>query len=115
MKEEPIHMDTEVLLEIRDAEKKADEIIKRAQSEKESMIKEASAISSKLIASKESEIMKQQEKKLAEFREKSRIIKDEKISESRTAVKQLKAKADKNAAKATDFVMKKFEEMILGA
>ncbi len=112
MKEEESHMDTEVLMEIRDAEKKADDIIERAKGEKDSIIQEASLNSSKLLESKEDEIIKQQEKKLSEFRDKSKLIKEEKISESRNTIKQLKSNADKNAAKAVDFAMKKFEEMV---
>ena len=105
-------METEVLLEIKDAEKKADEIAERAKKEKESIIREGIANSSKMIVSKEDEIMKLQEKKIADFREKSKLIWEEKIAEGKSTVKQLKSKSDKSSAKAADFILKKLEEMI---
>ena len=105
-------MEAEILGEIKEAEQMADEIIERAKREKESIISKAIADSAKLIADKKEEIRKSQEKKLMEFREKAKLIKEEKLGESKIAVKQLKAKAEKNIPKAVDFVMKKFEEMI---
>ena len=55
---------------------------------------------------------KAQEKKIMDFREKASLIKEEKLAEGRTTVKQIKAKAEKNVAKAVGYVLKKFEEMI---
>ena len=105
-------MEAEILSEIRDAEKKADDIIGRAKREKEAILQEAARNSSKLLASKEEEIKKLQEKKIMEFRDKSRLIKDEKIAEGKSTARQTKAKAEKNIAKAVEFVMKKFDEMV---
>lgn len=105
-------MEAEILLEIRDSEKKADELIERAQKEKEAILQEAAKSSSKLLAEKEAEIRKSQEKKIVDFRDKSRLMKGEKSAEGRTLSKQLKAKAEKNAAKAAELIIKKFEEMI---
>ena len=105
-------MEAEILSEIRDAEKKADDIIGRAKREKEAILQEAARNSSKLLASKEEEIKKLQEKKIMEFRDKSRLVKDEKIAEGKSTARQTKAKAEKNIAKAVEFVMKKFDEMV---
>jgi len=105
-------METEILSEIRASEKKADEILERAKREKELIIQEAARNSAKLLSEKGEEIKKAKEKKIADFREKARLIREEKLAEGKTAVKQLKAKAEKNIAKAAEFVIKKFEEAI---
>ena len=106
------HMETEILSEIKDSEQKADDIIERAKREQESILHESMVSSSKLLFDKENELNKLQEKKIADFREKSKLVKEEKIAEGKAQVKQLKAKAEKNISKAVDFVLKKFEEMI---
>ena len=105
-------MEAEILTEIIESEKRADETIEGAKREKESIIQEALADSSKLLAAKEEEIRKLQEKKIADFRDKAKLIREEKMAESRNAIKQIKAKADKNAAKSVDFIIKKLEERI---
>ena len=105
-------MEAEILTEIRESEKKADEIIQRANVEKERILHEARANSSKLLASKEEEIRKAQEKKLMELRDKSRLISEGKLVEGKNAAKQLKVRAEKNIPKAVDLILKKFEEMI---
>ena len=105
-------MEAEILIEIKEAEKKADEIIERAKVEKEYIIKEAVAKSSKMLASAVEETFKLQEKKLADFKEKSKLVREEKVAESKTTIKQLKAKSEKNMPIAVDFVLKKFEETI---
>ena len=105
-------MEAEILSEIRDSEKKADEIIERAKREKETILHQAAVNSSRLLAAKQDEIRKLQEKKLTEFRDKSKSLKEEKLAEGDNIAKQLRAKAEKNIPKAFDFVMKKFEEMI---
>lgn len=105
-------METEILTEIRESEKKADEILERGKREKESIIQDSIKNSSKLLSEKEEEIRKSQEKKIMDFREKTRLIREEKLAEGKTAVKQLKAKAEKNIAKAAELVIKKFEEAI---
>ena len=105
-------MEAEILIEIRDAEKKAEEIIERAKRQKEAVLHEAVINSSKLLAEKKEEIKKFQEKKISEARDKSKLLKEEKLKEASTAVKQLKAKTGKNIGKSVDFVVNKFEEMI---
>lgn len=105
-------METEILSEIKDSEKRADEILERARREKESIVQEALRNSSKLLSDKEAEIKKLQEKKIADFREKAKLIKDEKLAEGRNSAKQLKAKAEKNIAKAVELAARKFEEAI---
>ena len=105
-------MEAEILTEIKDAEKRADEIIERAKSEKERMLQEAIRNSSRLLGEKENEIKKLQEKKVIDFRDKARLIKEEKLTEGKAAVKQLKAKGEKNIAKAVELVINKFEEAV---
>ena len=105
-------MEAEILIDIRDSEKKAGEILENARREAESIVQEAAGNSSKLMAAKEEEARKLQEKKIMEFRGKAKLIREEKLSDGKAAVKQLKAKAEKNIPKAVGIVMQKFEEMI---
>mgnify|MGYP001560875542 CR=1 FL=1 len=106
-------MEAEILSEIRESEKKADEIIERAKREKEVIIQEAIRNSTKLFAAKEEEIRKAQEKKIMDFREKAKLIKEEKIADGKATVKQARAKAEKNIAKAAELVMKMSEIFIM--
>lgn len=105
-------MEAEILIEIKDSEKKSDEIVERAKKESESIINEAMANSSKQLNEKEAEIRKLQDKRILDFRDKSRLIKEEKHAEGRNSVKQLKTKSERNIPKAVEFVMKKFEELV---
>ena len=57
-------MEAEILLEIKDTEKKADETIEKAKREAESIVQEAIRNSSRLLAAKQDELRKIQEKRL---------------------------------------------------
>ncbi len=103
--------ETEILSEIRDSEKKSEEIIERAKVEYKRILDDAKRNSLKLLAAKKQEISKLQQKKLMDFRAKAGLVKAEKVKEGKKAANQAKAKAEKNAGKAVEFAMKKFEEM----
>lgn len=105
--------ETEILIEIRDAEKKAESIIKRAKAESESIIQEALKNSSHLLSEKQESIMNVKEKEIADFREKLILIKREKSDEGVEIAKQMKSKTQKSIPKAIEFIMQKFEEMVL--
>ena len=110
--EEENTVEFDILSEIKESEKKAEGIMERAQKEKDSIVHEANINSSKLISSKADEIKKLQEKKLVDFRERSKLLAEEKIAEGKVTSKQIKAKSEKNIPKAVELVMKRFEEMI---
>lgn len=114
MKHEETAMDegAGILLEIRDSEKKADEILEDARKQADSILQEANAEAAKLLESKQAEIIKQNEKKVADFREKSSLLREGKLVEGKASVKALKTKSEKNIPKAADYIAKKFEEMI---
>jgi len=105
-------MEAEILSEIKEAEKKADEIIEMAKKESESILHNAAVNSSKLLTERQEEIKKSKEKKIMDFRDKAKLIKEEKLAEGKVMVKQIKSKAEKNISKAIDFVLQKFEETI---
>ena len=105
-------MEFEILSEIRESEKRADEILEKAKREKDSIIQESIRNSSRLLSEKEAEVRKSQEKRIMDFREKARLIREEKLAEGKLAVRQLRAKAEKHIAKAAELVAKKFEEAI---
>ena len=110
--EETISPESVILSEIREAEQKAEEIIDKAGLQKASIVQEARKEAARLVSSKLEEIRKSQEKKIMDFREKSRLLGEEKASEGKIQAKQIKSKSDKNMQKAVDFVLKKFEEMM---
>ena len=87
--------EVEILLEIKEAEKKAEDIAEKGRREKEMILREAPMSSAKLLAEKQEEFRKMQEKKTMDFREKAKLIREEKISEGSAAAKQQKAKAEK--------------------
>ena len=101
----------EILMQIREAERKADEILEKAKTESEKIISGASTNSSKMLHSIEEQTRKENDKKISDFAGNAGIIKDEKIAEGKAIVKQVKLKAQKNTAKAVDFVLQKFQEM----
>ncbi len=101
-----------VLTEIKESEEKADAILEKAKSERDLIIQQAKLDASKLIAEKAADIKKAQEKKLMDFKDRVKLLSEEKIIEGKTLAKQLKSKADKNSSKAIELVLKKFEEMI---
>ena len=105
-------METEILSEIREAEKKADEITERANREKAEILHQAAINSSKMLAAKEEEIRKLQGKKIMDFRDKIKLLREDRLTEGKNMVKQLKAKAEKNIGKAAEVVIKKFEELV---
>jgi len=105
-------MEAEILIEIKESEKKADEIVERSKKEKERILHEARANSSKLLSAKEDEIYRSQEKKLMDFKEKSRLLYEEKLGEGKAMAKQIKTKSEKNIAKAADFIIVRFEGML---
>ena len=107
-----IAKETLILGEIKEAEKKADEIIESAKRQKESIIQDARANASRMAALSEAEIRKSHEKKLMDFKEKSKLLFEDRVSEHMILARQAKAKAEKNMVKSTEFVIKKFEEMI---
>mgnify|MGYP001558124001 CR=1 FL=1 len=102
----------EILSDIKESEKKAEEIIENAKMEKGAILNEAAKNSSNLLAAKEDEIKKIQEKRIMNFRDKLKLLKEEKTSEGKNAAKQIKVKAEKNIPKTVEFIIKKFEEVI---
>lgn len=101
-----------ILAEIRESEEKSEEMLEKAKSEKDSIIHQARLDASKLIAEKSEELKKSQEKRIMDFKDKLKLLNEEKIAEGKTLAKQLRLKADKNSPKAVELVLRKFEEMI---
>lgn len=107
-----ITKEAEILTEIKESEKKAEEIIESAKREKEEIVKKALKNSLELLAVKKEEIRKSQEKKLADFINESNSKGNEKIVNSKKLLDQIRAKAEKNVDKAVEFVTGKFKEMM---
>ena len=93
-------MESSILGEIKEYEKKADDIIERAKGQKESIILEAIKNSAKLLAERQEETRKAQDKRIMESRDKARLLKEEKLAEGKQAAKHVMAKSEKNVSKA---------------
>ena len=104
--------ETEILKEIRDSEKRAEDMLEKAKVESDAILDDAQKNSSELLSKKKGEIRKLQEKKLSGSRAKAESLKKEKLEEGKKAVKQLRTKAGKNVGKAVDFVMENFEAAV---
>ena len=105
--------EAEILKEIRECEKKADEVIEKAKRKKENILDNAQRSSAKLLSDKKEEIRQLQEEKLAHFREDANSLRKEKLEEGKKLVNQAKAKAEKNTSKAVEFVIKMSEIFIM--
>ena len=107
-----ITKEAEILTEIKESEKKAEEIIERAKREKEEIMQKALKNSLDLLAVKKEELRKAQEKRLADFINESNSRKNETLVNSKKLLDQIRAKAEKNIDKAVEFVMDKFKGMM---
>ena len=102
----------EILTEIRKSEAKSSQMVEAAMKEKDSIISEAHKNASKFIQEKQEEVQKEQESRLSGFREKSKMIGEEKLGEAKIQVRALKSKSEKSLQKAADFLLKKLESSI---
>ena len=105
-------MESEILLEIKNSEKKAEEIVEKANREKEKIVEKARFDASKLLDEKKDEIRLSQEKKIVDFREKTKSAKNEKLKEGKKVLRIIKTKAEKNITESVELIIKKFEELI---
>ena len=105
-------MEAEILLEIKNSEKKAEGIIEKANMEKREILEKTKINSSKLLDEKKDEIRLSQEKKIVSFREKIKSAKNEKLKEGKKVLRAIKTKAEKNITEAVELIIKKFEELI---
>ena len=111
-KSEERSIDIQILVDIREAEKKADSILERAREDKESVMHDAVIEASKKFAQSSEGVLNEQKKKIKEFKEKSGFIREEKINEGMLQAKQIKAKSTKKIEDAANFITVKFEETL---
>ena len=104
--------ESQILLEIKSAEKKADDMMDKARQSCEAIVNQAAKNSSIKIGSMQEEIIKSKEKKILDFKEKLKLLREEKIAEGKAEARQIKSKAAKNIPKAVSLIMEKFEETI---
>ena len=102
----------EVFAEIKEAEKKAGQIIGDAAKEKERIINEAKLKSSSLMSIKFDEIEQEKNKRISNFESKVYVLKDTKIDEAKEKFHKITKEAQKNVDYAADFVFNKFLESI---
>ncbi len=102
--------EAEILNEIRESEKKADEIMDRAIKEKESILQESIKRASAFLIEKQTEIDLLKDRKIAEFKENSKFILQKKIEDARIIVAKLKSDSEKEISNGTFLIIKKFEE-----
>ena len=83
---------TEILSQIRNSEKKADEIIENGIKQKESMLQDAIKSSSELLNKRKEEIEKLGEKKIVNSRTKAESDKNDKLKEGKKKVDHITVK-----------------------
>jgi len=110
--EETKNVEFEILEEIKKAEAKSAYLVESALKEKGAIIAEAQKGAARLLQESQDRIFKEQESRISEFREKSRLIREEKLGEAKIQVRQIKSKSDKSMQKAVDFVLQKIEASI---
>ena len=104
--------ETEILNQIKISEKKAEEIVEKANKQKDSMIQDAIKDSAEILNDKKEELRILQEKKVLDYKEKAITLKNEKIIENKKTIILIKKKAEKNIVKAVQFIMDKFGKSI---
>ena len=104
--------EAEILSDIRNSEKKAEEIIEKAGIDSQDIVNEAQRNSLQQLKAKKDELANLQDRKVVDSRAEAEALKKEKLEEGMKIVEQMKKKAEKNIGKAVDAVMNKFEEAI---
>ncbi len=104
--------EAEILIGIRESENASEEILKKAQAEKDAIIKSAQKEAEGILRAGTEEIKKAQERKMSELNSKFDSVKKEKAEESTKQIRQLEAKSEKNMDKAVELIITKLEEMI---
>lgn len=104
--------ETEILSQIKISEKKAEEVVEKANILKDSMIQDAIKDSAEILINKKEELRILQEKKVLNSKEKAITLKNEKIIENKKTVNQIRKKTEKNINKAVQFIMDKFGKSI---
>jgi vacuolar-type H+-ATPase subunit H len=104
--------EVEILKEIKESERLADDLIEKANKESQKIVEDARKSSAERFNQKTEEISKAKGDKIAALRVRASSLKNEKINLGKKVEEQLLAKSSKNIDKAVNFVIKKFEEMI---
>jgi len=108
-------MEEEIFNEIKEAEKKAEEITEKANIDADRIVQDAKSKASRLLSQKIEEIDKEKLKKIQDFRDNIHVLRDTKISEISESIKKMKQKAQKSMENAVEFTIKKFYESINGS
>ncbi|MBI2661594.1 hypothetical protein HYX09_05015 [Candidatus Woesearchaeota archaeon] len=105
-------MEAEIFIEIKEAEKKAEDILQRANSDGEKLVQDAKSKASSQLMHGTSSIDREKADKLQEFREKVYVLKDTKLSEGNEAISKLKEKSKKSMDATVKFINEKFLETL---
>lgn len=105
-------MEKLIFLQIRESEKKADELIENAKKEHEKRINEAKKNALSMMIKKTEEIQKEKEKELNEIKERLASETKNALETGKRKLEDGKRKYSKNIDKAVEFIIKKFEGQI---
>ncbi len=103
-------MDDDVLVEIKKAEKKTEEIREKAALDKEELISEAKRAAIKIAGDAEGIAKKKADRMISDAEKKLKAEKDKIISDSKDEHNASRKKAEKNVHDASDYVFEKFVE-----
>lgn len=102
--------DASIFAEIREAEKRAEEILQNAEKEKEKIISDARRNASSLILKKFEEIDKERAKRIQNFQANVYVLKETKLGEIKDEIKKLEKSAPKKIEKTADIIFERFVE-----
>ena len=88
-------MEAEIFTEIKSAEKSSEEIINKANQEKNKLIQDAKNKASSMLRQKTEEIDKEQINKIQKFKGNVHVLEDTKVSEGNEDLVKLRKKAQK--------------------
>jgi vacuolar-type H+-ATPase subunit H len=94
--------------EIKDAERKAELILKAAENEKEKLISETKNKADSMLKSALSEIDSDKTTTIKEFKSKVVILSENRLAETKETINQLEQKGFSNLQKVADFIFGKF-------
>jgi V/A-type H+/Na+-transporting ATPase subunit G/H len=103
---------TNIVQEVLEAEKKAEQIIAQAHNDKEARLNKARNEALSYLSKQQKKIDEEQEEILQSKKESLEHQKQKVITEGESAVRGLEKKAKKNVEKATSFVLKTFQNKI---
>lgn len=103
---------TDILVKIKETEKKVEQSKKKALEEKEKAIKDSKIVTMKVLDEAKAEAQRSHDAKISQTESEIENIRKRLLSEGEKKAKEFKAKANLNSGLAVDLLIKRFEEEV---